>query len=180
MEKYKCGLYIGRFQPLHNGHVSIIRQMAKECETIIIAIGSATECGTKRNPFSYALRAGMVHELFVQSGPSYENFYVIPIADREHPSNDPSWGNYFIDRVKVYTGLLPDVIYEGVEDDRKNWYDNVAIPVKRVCRSKVPISGTKVREYLLNDDRTSFNLVTPFTTHVIYEKLREELLRCYK
>jgi nicotinamide mononucleotide adenylyltransferase len=31
-KKYKCGLYIGRFQPIHIGHEAIIRQMFDECE----------------------------------------------------------------------------------------------------------------------------------------------------
>lgn len=179
MPKYKCGLYIGRFQPLHMGHASIILRMAEECETIIIAIGSAQECGTKKNPFSYALRAVMVNELFTQSGPPSENVLIVPVCDREHPSNDPSWGNYFIDRVKTFTGLIPDVIYEGEEEERTTWYDNIDIPVERVSRSKINASGTKVRECLLNDDRASFNLLVPYTTIVFYDKLRKELLKCY-
>lgn len=179
MIKHKFGLYIGRFQPLHVGHASIIYQMAKECETIIIAIGSAQERGTKRNPFSYALRAVMVRELFTQSGPPSENILVVPICDREHPSNDPSWGSYLIDRVKVFTGLIPDVIYEGEENERTNWYDNLDIPVVRVSRSEIQVSGTEVRECLLKGDKSTFYSLTPYPTKAIYYKLREELLKCY-
>ena len=51
--KYKVGLFIGRFQPFHKGHESIVRKMLEECEKVIIAIGSAQESGTVANPFRY-------------------------------------------------------------------------------------------------------------------------------
>ena len=47
MMKHKCGLYIGRFQPLHIGHTSIISKMLDECEQVIVAVGSAQESGTE-------------------------------------------------------------------------------------------------------------------------------------
>ena len=176
MKKYKCGLYVGRFQPLHLGHYNVISQMFEECETVIVAVGSAQECGTERNPFSYGLRASLISRTFMAY---YNRLIVIPVDDREHPSNDPSWGDYLFDIVKKYTGLTPDVIYEGEEAERSTWYDNHDIHVETISRTIVKISGTEVRQSLLTGCEEAFCIKTPYAVSFEYEKLREELLKCY-
>ena len=41
MKKYKLGMYLGRFQPFHNGHKYIVEWMLEECERVVIVIGSS-------------------------------------------------------------------------------------------------------------------------------------------
>jgi nicotinamide-nucleotide adenylyltransferase len=178
MKKYKCGLYIGRFQPLHDGHWDIIDRMISECNVAIIAIGSAQESGTERNPFSYGIRASLIYNTCEWVDLEHRNIMVIPVADREHPSNDPSWGDYLLNTVKTYTGLTPDVIYEGQETERSNWYDNYNIPIVSVERSIRPISATELRQALLDGDEQTFCNNTPFGVGRLYKVLREEILKC--
>lgn len=175
MKKYKCGLYIGRFQPLHMGHYDVIDRMIDECDTVIIAVGSAQEYGTERNPFSYGLRASLIFKSFSWA---YPGIIIIPVPDREHPANDPSWGDYLLNTVKTYTGLTPDVIYEGKEDERTHWYDNHNISIVSIARSIMPISATEVRRALLDGDKYKFCMKTPISVSIRYEKLREEILKC--
>lgn len=176
MKKYKCGLYVGRFQPLHMGHYDIINTMIHSCETVIIAVGSAQEYGTKRNPFSYGLRASLIFKSF---GWAFPHVMVVPVPDREHPSNDPSWGDYLLNTVKTYTGLTPDVIYEGIEAERSTWYNNYDIPIERFHREYIKISSTEIREALFRGDYDAVTTKTPFAVSSNYEKLREEILKCY-
>ena len=49
------GIFIGRFQPLHNGHLNIIKQALNENEFVIIIIGSKNK-NDDRNPYSYETR----------------------------------------------------------------------------------------------------------------------------
>lgn len=35
-----AGIFIGRFQPLHNGHIEIINQMIQEVDHPVIIVGS--------------------------------------------------------------------------------------------------------------------------------------------
>lgn len=176
MKKYKCGLYVGRFQPLHIGHYDIIDRMINECDTVIIAVGSAQEYSTKRNPFSYGLRASLIFKSFSWACP---NIIIIPVPDREHPANDASWGDYLLNTVKTYTGLTPDVIYEGTETERTHWYDNYNIPIVNIQRSILPISATELRQALLNGEEDEFRSKTPYIVGASYNKLREEILKCY-
>ena len=60
--KFGKGLIIGRFQPVHRGHVEAIRKALKECEKVTIAIGSAQEKRTERNPFSAKERKKMIEK----------------------------------------------------------------------------------------------------------------------
>lgn len=179
MKKYKCGLYVGRFQPLHLGHYSVIMRMLKKCDKAIIAIGSAQECGTERNPFSYALRANMIYTILQQSyGNIEDKVLIVPIDDRKNPSNDASWGTYLMNQVIKYTGIQPDVIFEGEEQERNNWYDDLNITVNKVSRTTINISGTRVRNFLLTDHKHAFQFNTPKPMWDMYNILREEILKC--
>ena len=35
------GLMLGRFQPFHNGHLALTKQILTECDELVIIIGSA-------------------------------------------------------------------------------------------------------------------------------------------
>ena len=146
-KKYRCGLYIGRFQPIHIGHESIIRKMLKECNIVIVAIGSAQEHNTPRNPFNFYERKDFITNIFYREVISGK-LIIIPLKDRENPSNDASWGDYVFDKVKWFTNEKPDVVYEGEEAERNSWYDNLGIKVVKVPRTNIPVSATKLREAL--------------------------------
>lgn len=152
-KKYKCGLYIGRFQPIHIGHESIIRKMLNECEQIIVAVGSAQESGTERNPFTFEQRADLIINVFyhyIIAG----RMSVIPLRDRINPANDASWGDYVFQNVWDITHQVPDVVYEGEEAERNTWYDNLDVEVVRVPRTNIPVSATELRESIKNREYT--------------------------
>jgi cytidyltransferase-like protein len=148
MKKYKVGFYIGRFQPYHKGHHSIVQAMQEQCEHIIIGLGSAQEERTPRNPFSVALRTKMIYDSVY---PSY-NIRIIPIYDRPVPANDSRWGDYVMHQVRETTGVVPDVIFEGDEVERESWFANTGLPIVRIPRTEIPISGTQIREIIKNED----------------------------
>ena len=152
-KKYKCGLYIGRFQPIHIGHESIIRKMFDECEKVIIAVGSAQESGTERNPFTFEQRADLIINVFYQQIIA-GRMSVIPINDRENPSNDASWGDYVFRNVYNIIGVIPDVVYEGEEEERNTWYDNWNVAIERISRLDIPVSATQLREALASEKDT--------------------------
>jgi len=74
----KRGFYIGRFQPYHNGHQSVLECIAEEVDEIIIGIGSAQLSHTIDNPFTAGERVLMITRALSSLGCP---FYVIPIED---------------------------------------------------------------------------------------------------
>lgn len=75
----KTGLFIGRFQPFHNGHIKAMKHIEKECDKIIIVIGSAQYGFTSRNPITGGERIEMIGS--VLNSELSKPFCVIPVED---------------------------------------------------------------------------------------------------
>ena len=72
------GFYIGRFQPYHNGHQSVLERIACFADEIVIGIGSAQFSHTVANPFTAGERVLMLTRSLADLDCP---FYVIPIED---------------------------------------------------------------------------------------------------
>lgn len=72
-------LVIGRFQPLHYGHMEVIRKCASECDHLTIGIGSAQYSHTVENPFTAGERYLMIEETLKAEGIS--NYSIVPVED---------------------------------------------------------------------------------------------------
>lgn len=85
--KVKRGLFLGRFQPYHNGHHAVIEQIIKsrKVSELIIAIGSAQESHTLKDPFTAGERIMMITKALESLKPSMTT-YVLPIEDIERNS----------------------------------------------------------------------------------------------
>ncbi len=70
--------YIGRFQPYHNGHQSVLEMIAGREDEVVIGVGSAQLSHEPENPFTAGERVLMIHA-------ALQNLdcpiYVIPIED---------------------------------------------------------------------------------------------------
>lgn len=68
---------IGRFQPLHLGHIALIEDAAKRAKHVLVGIGSAGEARTFKNPFTYEERKAFVEDEFpvaeIQCFPVYDH-----------------------------------------------------------------------------------------------------------
>lgn len=53
-------VYIGRFQPFHNGHLAMLQQALAQAEQVIVVLGSARSARNTRNPFTAAERKQMI------------------------------------------------------------------------------------------------------------------------
>ena len=172
MKKYNYGLYIGRFQPLHIGHESIIRKMLDECKQVIIAVGSSQESSTKRNPFTFEQREDLITNVFYRERLT-EQLKIMPLEDREDPSNDASWGDYVFQKVYQRFYVFPDAVYEGAESERNNWYDNQNVEIVRVPRTEIPVSATLVREAIKNGPSISEHMLLPRAIRYRIKEMRE-------
>ncbi len=167
--KHQLGLFIGRFQPFHRGHESIIRKMLEECEQVIIAIGSAQESDTELNPFRYEYRRLMIQKIF----PDYYNrIIILGIADRAKPSDDESWGEYLLNTIYKNIGMMPDAIYQGVESKHNHWFDSFDIPIVNIDRELLKVSATEIREAILDDNLDYFKTFMPEALHAEFNNIR--------
>lgn len=139
MKKHKLGMYLGRFQPFHNGHKAIVDKMLEECEQVLIVVSSSDKKGIFRNPFPSWERAMMIKEVYPD-----ERVDCFLLPDRATIANDCAWGDYVINTLQSY-GYDPDAIYQGYESERCTWYDNWDVAIENISRLEIPVSATLVR-----------------------------------
>ncbi len=53
-------VYIGRFEPFHNGHLAMLRQALTQARRVVVVLGSAGGARTVKNPFTAAERREMI------------------------------------------------------------------------------------------------------------------------
>ena len=68
------GLFVGRFQPFHLGHLKVIEWILERCEKVTVVIGSSLEFSTQRNPFTYEERREMIEKSLEKEGIAEEKY----------------------------------------------------------------------------------------------------------
>mgnify|MGYP001191057068 CR=1 FL=1 len=79
----KKGLILGRFQPFHLGHLSVIQKILNEQIEPIICIGSAQEGNTKDNPFTTEERKAMIKAVMSVLDCGYEIYEIPDVNNNE-------------------------------------------------------------------------------------------------
>jgi nicotinamide-nucleotide adenylyltransferase len=99
------GVVIGRFQPFHNGHLLLIRQILRECNEVLIVVGSAQRNYTIANPFTAGERILMIRKSLIEGGVDVSKIIIIPLIDIE---DNAMW-------FPMLVSMLPpfDIIYSG-------------------------------------------------------------------
>src|SRR5512136_2085933 len=77
----KRGLYVGRFQPFHLGHLNSIKEVLKEVDELVIVIGSAQYSHNFNNPFTAGERLVMVRRALDESGVDSKRVWIVPVPD---------------------------------------------------------------------------------------------------
>ena len=83
------GVFIGRFQPCHDGHVAALAQAASRCTVLVILVGSANACRSIKNPWTFAERKAVISKKLQARG--IKNIEILPVND--YPYNDTQWIN---------------------------------------------------------------------------------------
>jgi len=75
------GLFVGRFQPFHLGHLGAIKDILKEVDELVIVIGSAQYSHNLNNPFTAGERLVMVRRALEEAEMDYSRVWVVPVPD---------------------------------------------------------------------------------------------------
>ena len=171
--KEKFGLYVGRFQPFHNGHKSVVEEALKHCDRLIIAVGSSQESRTKKNPFTFEERRDLIWRSLKGMN---DRVLIIPLPDREYYGDDCTWGQYVLDQVEAQCGCRPTINFEGEEACRSFWFEGIDIERVVLNRAIIPCSATEVRNALRSGDFNGFWKRVPTGIWIKYDKMRQIIL----
>lgn len=98
-KEYDYLVFIGRFQPFHNGHKHVIDTALKLANNVIVLVGSANSSRNARNPFTFEERKNMIIESYIGKNPNPHGagerglmgLDILPLDD--HTYNDGEWVN---------------------------------------------------------------------------------------
>jgi nicotinamide-nucleotide adenylyltransferase len=77
----KRGLYVGRFQPVHRGHVKVIKDLLRKVDELVIVVGSAQYSHRVNNPFTTGERITMLRKALESENISLKRCWIIPVPD---------------------------------------------------------------------------------------------------
>ena len=75
------GLYVGRFQPFHLGHLGAIKEVLKEVDELAIVIGSAQYSHNPSNPFTAGERLVMIRRALEEAKVDISKVWIVPVPD---------------------------------------------------------------------------------------------------
>jgi len=154
-------VFIGRFQPFHNGHLAVIKEGLAIADELIILCGSAHQPRSIRNPWSYTERETMITGAIAAQ--DRHRIHVAPLMDIVY--NDESWVRNVQATVNgiaiAHHGLphkLPKIGLIGHSKDHSSYYLNLfpqwgAINVA----NQGGISATPLREHIFGKDGQAFS-----------------------
>jgi bifunctional NMN adenylyltransferase/nudix hydrolase len=179
--KFDALVFIGRFQPFHNGHKAIVDVALTQAKEVIIVVGSSFASRNIRNPFTFQERKAMIEACFTESQHfTYEGAQgrvkiprvkVVPVAD--YPYDDNKWVNAVRNVVHGALKWSADPLRIGLighEKDGSSFYlkifptwDSVAVP------NVDGINATDIRKALFASAPDS-STILPTIVHKIYEQ----------
>ncbi|MGC9345618.1 MAG: nicotinamide-nucleotide adenylyltransferase [Candidatus Bathyarchaeales archaeon] len=140
----KRGLFVGRFQPFHLGHLNAIKDVLKEVDELVIVIGSAQYSHRINNPFTSGERLVMIRRALEEAGIDYARVWVVPVPDVHLHM-------MWVSAVEGYTPKF-DVVYSNEPLTRRLLIE-AGYEVKSIRFHKRKVySSTEIRERMLNGE----------------------------
>ena len=188
-KRYKLAVLIGRYEPIHNGHLAIFNQARAIAENVHVLIGSSYQPRTIKNPFTFKERYSMIVSCLAHAGFSGAQTAVSPIRDYSY--NDNLWIQEVQNVITTCDPNITDseIVILGHEKDESSWYlrafPNWAFePLDGfVEHGSRPIDATKIRELFFEGHsdyiigavpKVAFDFLNSFARTEEYKTLVEE------
>ncbi len=180
--KYDYLIFIGRFQPFHTGHESVIRKALELSDKVIVLIGSAYQPRTVRNPWDFNERESLMRLAFSQE--ENRRILAFPLLDQTY--NNQRW-------IKSVQQLVSGVVHNkiasspkvgliGHQKDSSSEYLTLFPQWEREeVENYENISSTDIRELYFDNGELSSSLnsnvaiaLEKFKTTKAYEEVQNE------
>ena len=143
MDKVR-GILIGRMQPVHNGHMEVIKRILEEVDEIVIGIGSAQLSHEVKDPFTAGERVLMMTQALAEINVDPSRYYIIPMQDI-------NFNAIWVSHVKMLTPPF-SILYSG-NPLVKQLFSEEGYEVRQPpLYDRLNLSGTEVRRRILKDE----------------------------
>lgn len=178
-------VFIGRFQPFHNGHMHILTKGLEDFDRVIVLVGSAYQPRSVRNPFTYDERKDMILQSVFDEHDVRDADRVIVEPLRDISYNDEKWIRQVQMRVNRHVNFGDEITVIGHSKDSTSYYLKIFPQWKAVEIDNVDgINSTDIRKsYFYDnivDDRVLPFPVSNFLFHEVASEVFKYLVEEYK
>ena len=159
MDKVR-GILIGRMQPVHNGHMEVIKRILEEVDEIVIGIGSAQLSHEVKDPFTAGERVLMMTQALAEIDVDPSRYYIIPMQDINF---NAIWASH----VKMLTPPF-SIVYSGNPLVKQLFAEEGYEVRQPPLYDRIHLSGTEVRRRILENENWQ-ELVPKATTDLLKE-----------
>ncbi|WP_236645371.1 bifunctional nicotinamide-nucleotide adenylyltransferase/Nudix hydroxylase [Aidingimonas lacisalsi] len=176
-QDFDCLVFIGRFQPVHLGHLAVIHDALKRAHQVIVLVGSAWQARSLRNPWRFAERQDMIRGCFDDE--DNERLEIEPLLDALY--NDDVWVRDVQRKVRdiasPINGRLPRIGLIGASRGQSSYYltlfpqwESVSVPLVD------GISATSIRERLFRSTSSADDYLSTGAAHDLPPSVHQGLL----
>ncbi len=138
------GILIGRFQPIHKGHLEIIRKILEELDELIIGLGSAQLSHKIDDPFTAGERILMINRALDESEIEYPRIHLIPIPD---VNNNALWVSNVLSFSPPFS-----IVYSGNPLVKRLFKERDFEVKAPPMYNREDFRGTEIRRRMLEDE----------------------------
>lgn len=155
-------VFVGRFQPFHNGHKAVIEAALEQAHEVVVVVGSSFAARNIRNPFTFEERKAMIEAVFPT-----DRVKVVPVSD--YPYDDNKWVNAIQSIVDQAVPNAKDVGLIGHKKDHTSYYLNIFPRWKNHVEvgDVDGINATDIRKCLFGDTTLEARDIHNFITEVM-------------
>jgi len=167
--KPKNGIFYGRFQPFHKGHLNAVKMCLERCENLYIGIRSfgtminfemsSFKKSVEENPFTFGERLLMIKESLIEDEIDMKRVSIIPF-----PLENPDKWYEYIPKDTVHFRI-------GVSDwdeEKIKAFERSGLKIETLPIYEKNITAEEIRRRMVTN-RNWRELVTPATARVIEE-----------
>lgn len=157
MKKFEYLVFIGRFQPFHQGHRYVLSQALSAAEQVIVLIGSANLARSIKNPFSVHER----HQMILGSFDASEQKRIFCLGVDDTPYNDNQWLMNVQSAITSITGNTSNdkIAIIGHNKDESSYYLGLFPQyLSYQVQNFAGLSATPIRHAYF-DDKSAYNQV---------------------
>lgn len=150
----RFGIFVGRMNPIHNGHINIINEMIRyfgdtKC---MVLLGSCNNETSLLNIYTYSQRL----QMFYMANPSVYKF-ISTIGIPDFPNNNLTWFNHIKKLVELKTGdINHDLVFYGGSHQDVFYAIDAGYETKIISRFEgEKISSSEIKDRLIKGEDIS-------------------------
>ena len=169
------GILIGRFQPFHLGHDSLLQEALKQSDEVILIIGSSNRAPSIKNPWTFDERCTMIRETY----PDIRlHFAAIP----DYFYNEKAWFEAVERAIDPLFPQFHKILFGHSKDESSYYLQKFKTWELRECPDFAQINATEIRKTFFINQKIQHPLVSSmvadwlqnFMTTPAYLSLKEE------